>query len=202
MANNKDKVYESYDKIVQWYDEHRSRELFEKPYLDKVLTYLKPGATILDLGCGMGEPIAQYFLEQGFQVTGVDASKKQLDLAQARFPTNRFILADMRGLALKEKFDCIIAWDSFFHLPQDDQRAMFATFAAHINDGGILLFTSGPDAGEVWGDNGGENLYHASLSPAEYQDLLRQHQFELVTYKIEDADCGDHTVWMAQYKGG
>lgn len=196
----KDKVYESYEIIADWYDKHRSRDLFEKPYLDMAISYLNPCAKILDLGCGMGEPIAKYFMDHGFLVTGVDGSQKQIDRASSRFPESIFIVKDMRGIDLGEKFDCIIAWDSLFHLPQDDQRAMFQTFKQHLNEGGILLFTSGPDAGEIWSDNGGENLYHASLSPDEYKKLLNQHHFELITYKIKDKDCQGHTVWLALYK--
>lgn len=71
--------------------------------------------------------------------------------------------------------------------------------AKHIKPGGILMFTSGPDAGEVWGDNGGENLYHASLSTAEYRTLLAKHQFEVITHAIEDKDCGEATIWVARY---
>ena len=54
MKNNKDDVYKSYDKIASWMDEHRSMVLFEKPYLDRIIAYLKPDATVLDLGCGTG----------------------------------------------------------------------------------------------------------------------------------------------------
>lgn len=54
MSNrNKDKVFGTYEKIANWFDEHRSRELFEKPYLDQVIDLIKPGAKIFDLGCGM-----------------------------------------------------------------------------------------------------------------------------------------------------
>ncbi len=38
MKDNKDDVYKAYEKIANWMDEHRSRELFEKPYLDRVMT--------------------------------------------------------------------------------------------------------------------------------------------------------------------
>lgn len=34
-------------------------------------------------------------------------------------------------LQLREKFAVILAWNSFFHLPQADQRHMFAMFRAH-----------------------------------------------------------------------
>jgi hypothetical protein len=38
--SNKNKVYESYNKIAEWFDEHRSRDLFEKPHLDKAIEHL------------------------------------------------------------------------------------------------------------------------------------------------------------------
>ncbi len=195
----KDNVHEAYNKIAKWFDEHRSRELFEKPYLDLAISYLKPKAAILDLGCGMGEPITIYFIEKGFSVTGIDGSKELIELAKSRLSNGKFIVSDMRNLDLEEKFDCIIAWHSFFHLPQEDQRNMFETFKNHLNTNGILIFTSDTEAGEVWGDNGGENLYHASLAPDEYKQLLSHHGFSLIKHTVEDESCGGATVWLAQY---
>ncbi len=198
MANSRNDVYKIYNKIADWIDVNRSRTLFEKPYLDRAISYLEPNSTILDLGCGTGEPIGQYFVDAGFQVTGIDGSHKMLEIAKSHCPRIRFILNDMRTINLKEKFNCIIAWHSFFHLSQDDQRAMFKTFKSNLKPGGVLLFTSGPEAGEVWSDNGGENLYHASLSPDEYKDLLKQYGFALIEYKSSDPECGDATVWLAK----
>ena len=193
---NKDKVYQSYDKISTWFDEARSRDLFEKPYLDLAISYLKPNAKILDLGCGMGEPIGKYFIDKGYQLTGVDGSSKLIDLAKARFPKAKFMVGDMREINLSEKFDLVLAWHSFFHLSKDDQRLMFKIFEEHLNLGGILMFTSGPSEGEVWSDNGGEMLYHASLSPEEYKKLLAEHHFELIKNTLDDE--GGAYIWIAR----
>lgn len=206
MSNNndsyiKDNVWEVYEKISDWMDQHRSRKLFEKPYLDNAITYLRPGAKVLDLGCGTGEPIGEYFVEQGYEVIGVDASKKMLEIAKRRCSNIKFILADMRYLDLDERFDLIIVWHSFFHLSPVDQRKMFPTFTDHLNNGGLLLFTSGPEAGEVWSNNGGENLYHSSLSTEEYQSLLHKHGFEVIIHKTEDPECRKATVWLAKLSG-
>ena len=64
--DDKTNVYKSYEKIADWFDQNRSRELFEQTYLDKVMTYLNSSSHILDIGCGMGEPIAQYFIGKSY----------------------------------------------------------------------------------------------------------------------------------------
>ncbi len=44
----------------------------------------------------------------------------------------------------------------------------------------------------------GEALYHASLWPEEYRQLLAQHGFKVLGMQAEDQDCAGHTVWLAQ----
>ncbi len=192
-------VYRLYDKIADWFDETRTRQLIEKQYLEFFGRYLKSGAPVLDLGCGTGEPILRFLAEQKFEVTGVDASDGMLAIAKERFPETRFINCDMRALELDERFDGIVAWHSFFHLAFDDQRKMFEIFARHMNSGGILIFTSGPKHGEAWGENNGEMLYHASLDADEYRALLKAHHFDVLQHVVEDAECGGATVWVARY---
>lgn len=71
---------------------------------------------------------------------------------------------------------------------------------------GLILVTSAPQwnaesiaQAECWSNNGGEELYHASLSAAEYQQLLTQYQFEVILHKVQDSECGGHTVWVSRY---
>lgn len=153
---------------------------------------------MLDLGCGTGMPMMQYLLQQGLNVTGVDASHRMLEIARNNFPSTTFIQADMRELALGQKFDALIAWHSFFHLSAEEQPAMFPIFKDHLNDKGVLLFTSGSEHGEAWGMSGGENLFHGSLDRAHYEELLEAQGFRVLLYKEDDPDCGGATVWMAQ----
>ncbi len=192
-------VYRIYDKIASWFDENRSRALIEKHYLDFFTSFLKPNAAILDLGCGTGEPIFHFLIEKGYKVIGVDASRAMVAIAQKRFPESCFYICDMRDLTLNETFDAIIAWHSFFHLPPDDQRLMFKKFAQHMKPDGILMYTSGPKYTEVWSDNAGEQLYHASLDAEEYRNLLNENHFEILHHAINDPACAGATVWIAKY---
>ena len=198
MTNEKKDVYKSYDIIAQWFAENRYQGLMEKSYLDSLLRITGDNAEILDLGCGTGIPVMKYLLSKGIQVAGVDASYRMLEIAKNNFPSEDFILADMRQLSLDRKFDAVIAWHSFFHLRPEDQPGMFGIFRAHLKPGGVLLFTSGKEYGEAWGMNGGVNLCHGSLDAGEYRLLLETNGFRVLQYKEDDPECGNATVWMAQ----
>ena len=193
-----DEIVGLYERHAAAWDRDRGRNLIERGWLQRFAVLLPAGGRVLDLGCGAGEPIAGWFAAQGFAVTGVDAAPSMLALARARFPMQDWIAADMRGLSLERRFDGIVAWDSFFHLPPDDQRAMFAVFAAHAGPGAALLFTSGPAQGVAMGSYRGEPLYHSSLDAVEYRALLAAHGFDVFAHRAEDPDCGGHTVWLAR----
>lgn len=195
---NQAKVYEVYDEIIHWFDDARTKTLMELEYLNLIANSIPAGGAILDLGCGTGEPIAKFFIEKGFKITGVDGSKKMIALCKQRFPSEQWIVSDMRDINLPQKFDAILAWHSFFHLDHDSQRKMFKIFESHLKSNGILAFTSGEEEGEVWSDNGGQELYHASLSTKEYENLLKTASFKVLLHKIRDPECGEATVWVAQ----
>jgi 2-polyprenyl-3-methyl-5-hydroxy-6-metoxy-1,4-benzoquinol methylase len=193
-----DHIIALYERHAGAYDRLRGRSLFEKSWLDRFLALVPKGGSVLDIGCGMGEPIARYIIGSGRAVTGVDSSSSLIDLCKARYPTQTWRVADMRTLSLGMRFDGILAWDSFFHLTADDQRRMFRVFAAHAAPRAALLFTSGPSAGVAIGNFEGEPLYHASLDPDEYRTLLTESGFTVISHVADDAECGGHTVWLAQ----
>ena len=62
------------------------------------------------------------------------------------------------------------------------------------------MFTSGPSHGEAIGTFAGEPLYHASLGSDEYNSLLDENGFEVVTHVVEDPNCGLHTIWLSQLR--
>lgn len=212
LAKNIIDIYRKYGRA---WTELRGEYLYEQSWLDRFCEKLPCNAKVLDLGCGSGVPIARYLSEKGCAITGVDSSEVMIEMAQQNFPMEkypnyRWILGDMRTIQLNDKsdenvdhntdstFDGILAWDSFFHLTAEDQRQMFAQFQLFSKVGTVLMFTSGPSDGEAIGEMFGEPLYHASLSPDEYRQLLAQHGFQVLEMVANDADCAGHTVWLAQ----
>ena len=176
----------------------RGTVLTERVWLDRFVRLVRPEASVLDIGCGSGEPIARHLCGEGHPVTGVDASPEMIALFRANLPDQTAELADMRSLDLGQTYGGLIAWDSFFHLTPDDQRRMFPIFRRHAEPGAPLLFTSGPAFGEAIGTLEGDPLYHASLDPDEYRQLLDRNNFDVVAHVAEDPACTGHTVWLAR----
>jgi SAM-dependent methyltransferase len=197
VAIEKDNVWKLYQAKAQDFARERQRFGGEARYFAEIAARIPAGAPVLDLGCGSGVPIARFFIDYGFALTGVDAAPAMIEICRERFGQAEWIVADMRRLALARPFAAIFAWDSFFHLPPADQRRMFSVFRAHAAPGAFLLFTSGPSAGEPIGDLYGESLYHASLDEPEYRALLDEAGFSVVSYAPEDPETGGRTVWFA-----
>lgn len=195
-----DQIIGLYERHARAFDAERSRSLFEKAWLDRFMALLPQSPSVLDLGCGHGEPIAAYLIGHGCRLTGIDSSPSLIALCRDRFPGHVWTVADMRRLSLGRPFAGILAWDSVFHLAAEDQRRMFPLFRQHAASGAALMFTSGPRHGEAIGSYRGEPLHHASLAPEEYRALLSAEGFEVVAHEAEDPDCGGHTVWLAQLR--
>lgn len=198
---NKEKVFEQYNVIGAWFDEMRSRDLkMESGHLEQMIALLPSAGKILDLGCGTGRPIAEFLLYRGFTVKGIDGSSKMVELAKKYVPSINPEVQDMRSLSLNEKFDGIVMWHSSFHLPAADQKHLLLSLGQHLHKKGVLMFTSGPDQGEAWGDNNGESLYHASMSPEECRRTLAEGGFDVIAHTINDPTAGGATVWLCQLK--
>ncbi|KIC51433.1 methyltransferase [Tateyamaria sp. ANG-S1] len=198
MSADPEDIQGVYDRQAAVYDARRSRALFEARWLARFAVALPGGARVLDLGCGTGDPIARWFMAEGFSVTGVDFSEPMLAIARERWPEGDWRQADMRVLDLGETFDGIIAWNSFFHLTAEAQRDCISRMAAHLEPGGSLMLTVGPSAGEAEGTVGDEAVYHASLSPAGYATCLEENGLRLTGFLAEDPDANQHTVLMAR----
>jgi 2-polyprenyl-3-methyl-5-hydroxy-6-metoxy-1,4-benzoquinol methylase len=199
MPSAADAIIDLYERHAHDFAADRGSQLRgERGWLDRFTRLLAPGASILDVGCGSGEPIAAHLIEQGFAVEGIDTSPSLIAMCRERFPDRPWHIADMRTLALGKRFDGILAWDSLFHLTVADQERMFAVFASHAAPHAALMFTSGSVHGSVVGSYRGEPLYHASLAPHEYRELLAAIKFQLVHHVADDPSAGGHAIWLAQ----
>ena len=98
-------IVDLYERHAEAWDSDRSKNLFERGWLDRFTAKVPAGGTILDLGCGSGEPIARHLIGGGFRVTGVDSSPSLVAMCRSRFPVHKWTVGDMRKLRLGRRFN-------------------------------------------------------------------------------------------------
>lgn len=157
-------------------------------------TVLPRGATVLDLGCGTGDPITRIFIERGFKVYAVDASPSMVAAFQARFPS-----VPVQCAAAEESgffgltFDAVVSWGLFFLLEAEVQRKLIAKVAGALRHGGKFLFTATRHSCS-WRDAMTERI-SVSLGQEAYQRALEAHGLMLVGTEIDE---GENFYYFAQ----
>ncbi len=108
-------------------------------YSGKLRKY-KAGS-VFELGCGTGN-LANRFIKNGFNYTGLDLNKAMLDIAESKTPGARFMEADMRNFELPEKKQaCIIPARTISYLmTYADVMDAFRAINKNLQKGGILCF--------------------------------------------------------------
>ena len=100
-----------------------------------IQTVLPAGATLLDLGCGVGR-IASGLVERGYAVLGVDQSAEMLEHAVG-FET---VQAPIAELNLGRRFDAVLLASNLVNTPDDAERgAILATAARHVASDGVVI---------------------------------------------------------------
>jgi SAM-dependent methyltransferase len=105
---------------------------------------LRPGARVVDLGCGAGIPATRELATHGLQVLGVDFSAVQLRRARRLVPAARLIQADMTALQLRPaSADAVVSFYALIHVPVAEQQALFGRIRDWLRPGGYFLATVG-----------------------------------------------------------
>jgi cyclopropane fatty-acyl-phospholipid synthase-like methyltransferase len=131
-------VGEGYDRIADEYFEQFGRSSVRDAKLAELMAKLPERATVLDLGCGAGEPVARYLVAHGFRVTGVDASLGQIERVRRNVPDANFIHADMTSAQFPaETFEAVSAFYSITHVPRNEHPALIQRIAVWLRPGGL-----------------------------------------------------------------
>ncbi|HET9899285.1 MAG TPA: class I SAM-dependent methyltransferase [Streptosporangiaceae bacterium] len=86
---------------------------------DWLLARLRPGAKVLDIGCGTGLPSARQLADGGCEVTGIDISPAMLARAKDNVPKARFTELDATQIdQLPGPYDAVVAFFSLLNLPR------------------------------------------------------------------------------------
>jgi ubiquinone/menaquinone biosynthesis C-methylase UbiE len=139
---------------------------------------------ILNVGSGHGIN-AGHMHSKGFEVIGIDLSRKMVEYAKQKYPHIEFRLADMTKLSFPdESFGGIFASYSLIHLPKEGIGAMMAEFTRLLKAGGVMYLSvqSGESVQGFYSHPTipNDKVFLNIFSKEEIFRLLSEHRFETI----------------------
>lgn len=200
-------VRAGYDRIGSGYREWSQDTTVRLRWVERLLSELRPGSVVLDLGCGPGEP-ATRILAEHHRVIGVDGSLAQLHLAQYAAPSALFVQADMTRFALRSaSLDAVTSFYALGHIPSRRHAPLFAAIASWLRPGGLLV-TSAPisPCDEISADWLGVPMFFGGIGADATRRAVQAAGLTLDTFEVVEEDEGDgHLVaflWIVARRPG
>jgi ubiquinone/menaquinone biosynthesis C-methylase UbiE len=191
-------VKQGYDQCAQNYLDQR--DLFKnQKYLEDLIVKLKPESKILDIGCGAGVPIDKFLIENGFDVTGIDISPKQIKLAQKNNPKGNFLVKDMSKINFpKNSFNAIISFYAIFHIKREDHQKLFNKLFSILKPNGYLLVTMGYEEWEGTEDFHKVKMFWSHYGVEKNLEIIKNSGFKIIHNEIDTSGGEKHLVIFAQ----
>lgn len=143
-----EKMGDFFDARVGGYEDHQLASIESAhdfyPYTARCLPE-EPGIKILDLGCGTGLELKEYFeINPTAKVTGIDLSPEMLNALREKFPHKEMnlILGSYFDVPFGEnEFDCAMSVESLHHFSKEEKVPLYKKLRAALKDGGYFILT-------------------------------------------------------------
>lgn len=185
------------DKSVDKYIKTRMNPDIVINHLEKFKQLVIPGGFILDLGCGHGRD-CKYFEDNGFNVMGIDLSRKMLKVARSVCEYTQLIHTDIRNInQLNCKFDGIWACASLYHLKKKDFIKLIDDIYNILNENGVLFIAIKQGIGEkiIYKEDLKVSKFYSLYSEEEILDILKNAGFNVIDVIIENK----FDIWINIY---
>jgi len=198
-------VKAGYNNIAARYLAERTVDSEDVRLLDDFIELLSSDAEVLDAGCGAGIPISKMLAEH-FNVTGVDFSEAQIELAKKNVPNAKFICEDMTKLDFPEDtFDGICSYYAIIHVPREEHQPLLVTFHRMLKTGGMVLLCLGAEnlIDDIDENYLGTRMYWSHYDSDTYIKMLNECGFSIIWSKyVKDSTCegAGHLFVLAQKK--
>lgn len=131
----------SYEVFGKFYDPVMGDGAELAKRVSELLRVSKPNARkVLELGCGTGSILKG--LQDSYEVSGLDLSRKMLSIARKKVPHAKLSRQDMVDFKIDERFDAVFCvYDSINHVRRfSDWKKVFARVHHHLSPGGCFIF--------------------------------------------------------------
>lgn len=198
MSRDKELVRKGYDRIATRYMLARYQFINDR-YLERLNELLRPGSVILDLGCGAGKPIDQFFIRRGHTVIGIDISKKQIKLAERNVPEATYTVKDISSLQKEEyQVDAVVSFYAILHIARETHEGLFEKINSFLPAGGLALVTMASSEWEGIEDFYGVKMYWSHYGPEKNKEIIERAGFEVILNEIDSTKEEKHQVVLAR----
>ena len=154
------------------------------------------GARILDLGCGTGLELEEYFrLNPEANVTGIDLSDAMLEALRKKFPNRsiRLIRGSYFDVPFGEKaYDAAVSVESLHHFPAEQKEKLYRKLHAALRDNGCFVLTDYFAESEEL-----EKEYFQNLKQLKEEQGLSEDEF----FHYDTPLTIDHEIQVLQQAG-
>ena len=143
-----EKMAEFFEKRLTDYDGHMRRDIEGAADFYAFTASLLPafpGCRVLDLGCGTGLELEEYFaIAPKAHVTGVDLSRGMLDALQNKFPGRpglELICGSYFDVELGQGYDAAVSVESLHHFTAERKLSLYRRLRDALRPGGYFILT-------------------------------------------------------------
>lgn len=142
-------------------------------------SWLRPGASILDVGCGAGGFLGELGSARlDLRLTGVDVSPDAAKRARSR--AGHVLLASASALPFRDgAFDAVLSHDVLQHLPDGDDARALAEAKRVLSPGGAVSVRT-----NLGRDEPGAQGLHRRYSPESLAALVRASGLEVARHAL------------------
>lgn len=180
-------VEQGYDQVAAQYAQLEDREPWPRTrWLEKLLGQLPPDSSLLDLGCGSGDP-AGILIARQHRLTGVDVSQEQVRRARRNVPSGNFLHADAASVQFPDaSFDAVVSFYALEHIPRAEHRALLSSTHRWLRAGGFLLLSlEAGEAEDLVGEWLGVPMFFSCYDPDTTVQMVVDAGFEVLESAIE-----------------
>jgi len=102
--------------------------------------YRKNARRILEIGCGIGEVLANF--PEKYEIYGLDIKKDYIDVCRRRIPKGTFLVSSMHNFKIDRKFDVIFSADDAINFLETftQWKSTFQSVNDHLSEDGLFIF--------------------------------------------------------------
>lgn len=197
---------ETYNWIASAYSKsHFDPNFWSKEF--SVFRKLIRGKKVIDIGCGAGRD-AVLFCRNGFDYTGIDGSRKMLNIAKRRALRGKFLRMDFTKLGSLpyQSFDGFWAAASLLHVPKRTVGKTLKKVATLIKPDGVGFVSVKerrrglPSEGLLKEQKyGGIHRYFAFYTKGKFGRILRENGYTIIQNHVKRERDREGTVWFCYF---